>query len=125
MTWPLFFRIAALFNFGAAGAFLLAPDVLYQLLLIEKPIAPPARLYSDAFAVMAGIFGLGYWWVAADPASNRNLIWLGVIGKTAIVLVFWMHALFADAPLNLAPLISVDILFAGAFAYYLRQQPPP
>ena len=114
MTWPLFFRIAALFNFGAAAAFLLTPDLLYQILHIETPIAPAARLYSDAFAVMAGIFGLGYWWVAADPALNRNLIWLGAIGKTAIVLVFWMYALFAL-------LISVDILFAGAFAAYLQR----
>ncbi len=116
--WKGFFFVAALFNFGAAGAFLLVPDLLYQLLGITGT-APATGLYSDAFAVMAGIFGLGYWWVAADPAANRNLIWLGVIGKTAIVLVFWVHALAYGAPLALALLISLDIVFAVMFWIYL------
>lgn len=119
--WTLFFRIAALFNFGAAGALLFAPDLLYQILQIDGSIAPDARLYSDGFAVMAGIFGLAYWWAADDPPAHRDLIWLGVFGKPAAVTIIWYHVLFQNGPLGLGLLISLDLVFAGVFLIFLRQ----
>ncbi len=121
LNWPIVFRIAALANWSVALAILVAPDLLYTILSVSPFMSVETKFYADAFAVMAAIFGLAYWWVAADPAAQRSLIWLGIIGKSAAVAIIWFHVLFLEGPLGFGLLIALDLVFVAVFIVYLRQ----
>ena len=121
--WPHFFRIAALANWTVALLIIFAADPLYGVLHIDPLMSAETKFFADAFAIMAAIFGLAYWWLAADPAGHRSIVWLGIIGKTAAVAMIWFHILFLSGPLGFGLLILGDLAFVAAFIVYLRQVP--
>jgi hypothetical protein len=50
----------------------------YKLLGIEKP---QLNLPIQLVGILVGLFGVGYWMVAADPPANRNILLLGFWSK--------------------------------------------
>ena len=118
--WQKFFVFAALFNLSAGLPMLFAPELLYQLLFISEPVTPAAKLYVDLFAVLVLTFGWAYWTISRDPPAHRDLVLMGVIGKSLVVVVAWYHALAGSGPLNFALLTLADLAFAMVFLrYYL------
>ena len=113
--WQKFFAFAALFNWVAGLAILFAPDLFYQLLFIEERIVPGARLFSDLTAALVITFGWAYWTVSRNPPAHRDLVMMGIIGKTLFVVVTWFHALTGSGPLNFAFLVLADLAFAAIF----------
>ena len=113
--WQKFFVFAAIFNWIAGLTILFAPDLFYQLLFIEERIVPDALLFSDLTAVLVLTFGWAYWTVSRDPPAHRDLVMMGIIGKTLFVVVTWYHALIGSGPLNFAFLVLADLAFAVFF----------
>lgn len=125
--WRLAFRAAALFNWSVAIPLWLAPVWLTTLLGLQ-PI-PTDILYTDLFAVLVLTFGVGYWWVGADPARNRVVLQMGICGKLLVVLVGYQHFLAGGTNLPFAALVTGDLLWALLFWRFLRlhpeRRPPP
>jgi hypothetical protein len=115
--WQKFFTFAALFNLAAGLMMLFAPGLFYRSLFIDEPITVEMKLYVDLFAVLVLTFAWAYWTVSRDPAAHRNLVMMGIIGKTLVVVVSWYHALAGSGPFNFALLVLADLVFA---AFFLR-----
>lgn len=118
--WQKFFVFAALFNLSAGLPMIFAPELFYSLLFIDGSISPEAQLYVDLFAVLVLTFGWAYWTISRDPPAHRDLVLMGIIGKTLVVVVAWYHALAGAGPFNLALLVIADLVFALFFLrFYL------
>ena len=110
----------ALFNL-VAGMLLLAattPRVGNLLGIGETDRTGRTFLHITAGAVL--LLGWGYWLVGRDPVTNRPIIQLGVIGKLAVIAIFWTHWLAGDIGVQLPVLTLVDAIYAGLFWWYLR-----
>lgn len=84
-----------------------------------QPPSPSAYYYSWIALFMT--FGIGYLMVARDPASQKSLVLLGIIGKLAFAFVFIYSYIVhvAQIPgLFLIPVIG-DLVFVVLFAMFL------
>lgn len=114
-AWKAVFAVAAVFNWLVGLPLLIAPAAFYAMLGQSTP---------DLFnAQMAGalivVFGVGYAMVARDPVANRGIVWLGVIGKGPLPLLYWLNVQAGRAPMSGFPLTLVDLAFAALFLTYL------
>jgi hypothetical protein len=112
------FLASAVWNALAAGAvlFLLTNAMFRTRLGIANP-ADPLSLQLLASCLL--LFGLGYYWVSRALSENHGLVKLGVIGKIAVFLLFFGHALAGTIPVTLGVLAVVDLLFAALFLEFL------
>ena len=89
--WKKFFKYAAFWNwfFTALGIF--APNV--TRMIMKLPQIQETDIFQGLFFGAVGVFGLMYWLVHNDPASetSKKLVQLGIIGK---ILVFFYFAHF-------------------------------
>ena len=76
--WNALFSLAALVNLGVGGAMAATPREVAAQLGVLGPGAPYA---VTMVGMMIAVFGVGYAIVARDPARNRAIVWLGVVGK--------------------------------------------
>ena len=122
MNHKWLFRIASLWNLGLAlpvGAF---PG--YMLGLFGMPLEMTYPVFFYQFLALVGAFGIGYYWVSTDPAGNRAIIRLGILGKMVVFLtgLYW----FIKGPQNggcswqVTILFAVDLVFAVWFMITLR-----
>jgi len=112
------FLASAVWNALAAGAvlFLLTNAMFRTRLGISNP-ADPLSLQLLASCLL--LFGLGYYGVSRALSKNHGLVKLGVIGKIAVFLLFFGHALAGTIPVTLAVPSVVDLLFAALFLEFL------
>ena len=125
-------RLSAKWLFGAAAGF--NAVVGLGLLFARRDMAAALRLdpiegsnllllYLTAGFIL--LFGYGYARVAADPAAWRPFIPFSAIGKTmavASMLACWLEGQVAWV----VPALGVgDLVFAGLFLVWLRQNPAP
>jgi hypothetical protein len=112
------FLAAAAWNAFAAGAvlFLLTNAVFRMRMGISKPADP---LSLQLLGLCLFLFGLGYYWVGRALSKNHGLVKLGVIGKIAVFILFFGHALAGTIPVTLAIPSVVDLLFAALFLEFL------
>lgn len=91
----------------------------YALLGIEKPsLVLPIQLVG----VLVGLFGVGYWMVARDPAANRGVLLLGFWSKAlGSVLGIYYVARGQLPPVFLVLLFFADIVYLLPFAIILRR----
>jgi len=109
---------AALFNFAAGGALLLALPWMAGPMQIQQAPAVLPWLHMTAAAVI--LLGWGYWQAAVDPVRNRIVIVMGIIGKLAIVTIGVAHALAGNIGWAFVGLTGVDLMFAFLFIRFLR-----
>ena len=119
--WRLMFRLAGLFNISVAIPLWIAPVALSKLFGFEP--VPTDILYTDLFAVLVLTFGIGYWRVGAEPARNRVMVEMGILGKLLVVLVGYQHFLAGTTSLPFATLVTGDLVWAFFFWRYLRTHP--
>ncbi|MFN8545268.1 MAG: hypothetical protein U0807_13825 [Candidatus Binatia bacterium] len=113
--WRRLFAIAAVFNLVAGLPPLLAPAQALQAF----GMAPlPEHLFVRTTSALVLTFGLGYWLVSRDLA-RRELVWLGIVGKLGVVVLFGHAWLRGVLPLGAAAIGFGDLLFALAFATFL------
>lgn len=117
---PLFV-VAGLYDFGLGLLFLFAWQFMYTHFHIAYPNHAGYILFG---AAAIAIFGIGFWFVAAAPVRNRDIIKLGVLLKLAYagtVLSFWFqHAI----PAMWVPFAWIDLAFLLTFIAALRVLPP-
>ncbi len=119
--WQKFFVFAALFNLTAGLMMLFTPGLFYQALFIAEPITVEMKLYVDLFAILVITFGWAYWMISRDPVARRDLVMMGIIGKSLVVVVCWYHALAGSGPFNFALLVLADLAFAVFFLRFYLQ----
>lgn len=91
----------------------------YKLLGVEKPhLNLPVQLVG----ILVGLFGVGYWLVAANPIENRNVLMLGFWSKALGSLFGVYYVVVGKLPLFfLAVLFVSDIAYLPPFAIILRR----
>ena len=117
----ILFSIAAFFNFTVGVAWLFSMPWFVALLGMQP--APADPLFIDLSAVLVLTFGWGYWRISRDPVAHRNIIHMGIVGKSLVVAIVF-YDWFAGATNWPFPLlVSGDAVFALLFANYLRLRP--
>lgn len=91
----------------------------YKLLGVAKP---ELNLPIQLVGVLVGLFGVGYWLVAANPVENRNLLLLGFWSKLLGSLLGIYYVFVGKLPpLFLAVLLVSDIGYLPPFYLILRR----
>lgn len=91
----------------------------YKLLGVAKP---GLNLPIQLTGVLVGLFGVGYWMVAARPMENRNLLLLGFWSKLLGSLLGVYYVCVGKLPLwFLAVLVVSDIGYLPPFYLMLRR----
>ncbi len=117
----LLFHVAAVFNFAAVA--LLYPASGMATMLQLSP-APGAGVFDQVALLAIFAFGVGYWLVARNPDRNRDLVKISLGAKLGVVAIIVTHFLAGSANMNLVVLVSGDLLFSLAFAYFLKARAP-
>jgi hypothetical protein len=91
----------------------------YKLLGVAKP---DLNLPIQLVGVLVGLFGVGYWMVAANPIENRNLLLLGFWSKLLGSLLGIYYVAVGKLPLFfIAVLLVSDIGYLPPFYFILRR----
>ena len=76
----------------------------------------------QGMGMVIGVYGLGYWWAAADPLRHWPIVAVGFLGKIFGPLGFAMNYLSGDAPWGFFyTLITNDFIWWLPFFLILRQ----
>jgi small multidrug resistance pump len=112
-------RIAAVYNLLAGACMLIFVHEGYKLLGLEKPaLVMPVQLVG----VLVAIFGLGYWLVARDPLTNRNILLLGLLSKSLGPALALYYVAVGKLPLGfILVLLVADLIYIPPFAIILRR----
>jgi hypothetical protein len=113
------FFIGAIWNWGGA-LFFGGISLFYQPMLpYFLNQIPENMLWFHMFIGVVFVFGLGYYWISKDIKRNRDLIKMGIIGKTFVfcMLFYAWQAGIATVLFFLAG--SVDLLFTLLFVEVL------
>ncbi len=116
MNWRVFFWAAAFFNFVAGLPLLLAPEVMLGTL--ELPV-PSDLMFHRMTGLLVVCFGAVYGFVAQDLERFRPLVWLGVIGKGGVVVLFTQAFLQGLVPFSAYSVSSGDLAFTLGFIVFL------
>lgn len=108
----LLFKVSAIFNWAAAVILFWASGIAAGLGI--EPV-PNGNAYELIGVLAIAMFGLGYWWVSQNPEANLSIVKLGLISKLLVVFVVYSCLFAGTANLNLAILVSGDLIFAGLF----------
>ena len=114
--WSRFFLGAALFNFVVGLPLLWAPLTMFGLL---GQTAPNDLFFVRTSGLLIASFGLGYYFVSRAPQANRNIVWLGVIGKFGVVVLSGLYWTAGLMPTTSAVLSLGDLAFVFAFLRFL------
>ena len=114
--WKVLFVIAALFNFAVGLPMLLAPEAM--LASLGQPV-PDDLLMTRLASLLIVVLGVGYGMVARDPAANRPILWLGVLGKAPIPALVWLSGGQAALASSAFILSLGDLAFATLFLVFL------
>lgn len=115
-VWKIVFSLAALFNFAVGLPLLLAPVAFYTAL--KQPV-PTDLLSVQTAALLISVFGVGYAMVARDPAANRPVVWLGLLGKAPLPLMVWLQVQAGKASMSAFQLTLGDLVFSILFLVFL------
>jgi len=87
--WKRVFNVAAILTGGAGLAWLLVPDIA---LAVGGAEPLPSYLFVRIAGTAVFAFGIGYAMVARDLGLTP-IVWLGVIGKGLVVVLFFFYLL--------------------------------
>lgn len=120
--WRGLFVLAAFVNLAVGGAMTAAPARVAEQLGVSGPGGP----YAIAMVgMMIAVFGIGYAIVARNPAGNRGIVWIGIIGKLGAAALAAMQCLAGLIPTTTFALGMGDVVFAALFAVFLWRGPRP
>jgi hypothetical protein len=112
----MFFAVAALFNIAVGAAMVIVPSRIAMHLNVDG-LGAPYVVATVGLLIVA--FGIGYGMVAQDPAHNRGVIWIGMIGKLGVAGLGALQFAAAIIPFRYLALGMTDVVFAGLFALFL------
>ena len=71
--------------------------------------------YIQLIAMYLLIFGIGFWFVAKNPAAHLGIIRLGIMMKLAFIVVVMGHLFFGSVPNFYVPFAVIDAAFLMLF----------
>ena len=71
--------------------------------------------YIQLIAMYLLIFGIGFWFVAKNPAAHLGIIRLGIMMKLAFIVVVMGHLFFGSVPNFYVPFAVIDAAFLVLF----------
>ncbi len=99
-------RLAAIYNFLWGAIAILFPVQSFEFLGMAPPIYP--QLWQ-CIGMIVGVYGVGYWLAARDPAVHWPIVLVGLMGKvlgplgfaSAVIngqlpMIFGIHIIFND-----------------------------
>jgi hypothetical protein len=113
------FLIGALWNL-VGGVFIIAST---GWIFDNSGVAVPfPAAYYYTWTAMILVFGLGYYCVYRDMFRNRDIVLMGVIGKSAFSGVFLYNFVSHPGQIPVFFLIPIagDLVFVGLFVMFLR-----
>jgi hypothetical protein len=120
--WRGLFAFAAFFNLAVGGVLMAAPARVGEQLGVTGPGGPFAIVMAG---MLIAVFGVGYAMVSRNPAGNRGIVWIGLIGKLGAAALAAMQYVAAVIPLSTFLLGMGDLVFAALFALFLWRGPRP
>jgi len=121
--WRPLFWIAAGYNFVGSAGGIVAPALFNQSFFTAP--APQfdafTSLHVQAFWVSVLLFGIGYAIVAMKPTANRGIVWLAMVGKLYVGILFGIFWLQGHLSIFIFLGGLGDILFAACFFLFLFQ----
>lgn len=121
-VWNALFSVAALVNLAVGGAMAATPREVAVQLGLTGPGAPYA---ITMVGMMIAVFGVGYAMVARDPARNRGIVWIGIIGKLGAAGLAAAQYAQGLIPQSTFVMGMGDLVFAALFALFLWRGPRP
>jgi hypothetical protein len=112
------FLIGALWNI-AGGVFI---TLFTGWIFSTANLTPPQPLaYYHSWIALFVTFGIGYYMVYKDMYGNKNIVFLGMVGKLAFAIIFLYYMLTFRGQIPLFFLIPVigDLVFALLFGMFL------
>jgi hypothetical protein len=120
--WRGLFAFAAFVNLAVGGAMAAAPARVAEQLGVTGPGGPYA---ITMVGMMIAVFGVGYAIVARNPAGNRGIVWIGIVGKLGAAALAAMQYAAGLIPTSTFALGMGDVVFAALFALFLWRGPRP
>jgi hypothetical protein len=119
--WRIVFALAAVFNLAIGVSLAAAPDMIYA----QGGQEPAADyFYARTAGLLIAVFGIGYAMVAVQPARNRAIVWLGVIGKACMPVLSWSYVQAGLVGITSFYLSLGDLMFVILFAVFLWRTKP-
>jgi len=113
------FFASALWNLVGGAFIIVATGWIFNSSGVAVPF-PAAYYYT--WTAMILVFGLGYYCVYRDMFRNRDIVLMGVIGKTAFSAVFLYYFVSYPRQIPVFFLIPIgsDLVFVVLFVMFLR-----
>ena len=113
------FFASALWNLVGGTFIIAATGWIFNSSGVAVPF-PAAYYYT--WTAMILVFGLGYYCVYRDMFRNRDIVLMGVIGKTAFSAVFLYYFVSHPGQIPVFFLIPIggDLVFVVLFVMFLR-----
>lgn len=75
-------RIAAIYNLVWGAVVIVAPQMTFDVLGLDLGEDPGITLAIwQCVGMIVGVYGVGYWVAAADPARHWPIVLVGLLGK--------------------------------------------
>ena len=114
-NYKTLFTIAAAWNWSVAALFLFMALFSQNLLGLFVNIIPENFVWYYLFISLVAVYGLGYYWVGQDVPRNRNIIKMGIWGKTLVFILLTIAWLTDVMTILTAGAGAVDMVFAVLF----------
>lgn len=111
------FLVAAIFDITLGIIFALFFKRVYNS--FGYPL-PNHDAYVQLPALYVLIFGIAFYLVYRDPVQNRAIMPVGILMKLAFSAVCLGHMFFGAVASFYIPLAVIDLIFAGLFAWALK-----
>jgi hypothetical protein len=113
------FLVGAIWNLAGGVLIIALTDWVFSTAGLQPP-APPA--YYQGWIALFMTFGIGYYMVYRDMYGNKDIVILGMIGKSAFAVVFVANMIVypGGVPyLFLVPVVG-DFVFVVLFGMFLN-----
>jgi len=114
-AYKTFFTVAALWNFSAALLFIFMGMFNHTLLGYFLKIIPENFIWFYSFLALVTGYGMGYYWAGQDVHKNRDIIKMGVFGKSMVFILFLKACLAGAITIFALGAGIVDLIFTVLF----------
>lgn len=107
------FYAAAIYNALWGALVVIWPHALFDLLGIPRTNYPAL---FQSIGMIVGVYALGYWLIARDPARFGPLVYIGLLGKIFGPIGFLIAALRGELPWSFGWInVMNDLIWLPAF----------
>ncbi len=112
-------KIAAVYNIIWGAWVVLFPLQFFSLTGMAEPVHP---MIWQGMGMVIGVYGLGYWWSAANPVKHWPIVAVGFLGKIFGPLGFVFNYLNDVVPGSFGyTLITNDLIWWVPFGLILNE----